>query len=241
MTKWLWAAALLLLPPTYAQLPQSRLSDPNFNGWYMYFGNHSIGGRWELHLENQWRRNDAILKWQQNLFRPGVSYVLNERVTLTAGYANILSWPYGDFPSRQRSAENRLWQQAAVTQRVGKVRLVHRFRQEQRWMREYAPGGDPLRWRYQNRFRYFAKATVPIQGRWFSAFYEEIFFNIAPNKGARAFDQNRAYAAIGRRVGRSNSFEVGYLYQFVAQRNGLVNEHNHTLQFGWFSRTPFKR
>ena len=108
-------------------------------------------------------------------------------------------------------------------------------------MREYDTQGDPLGWRYQNRFRYMGKATVPVKGKWFAAFYNEIFFNIAPNKGPRTFDENRAYAALGRRVGRSNSFEIGYLYQLVAQRNGVVNEHNHTLQFAWFSRTPFAR
>ena len=218
-----------------------RVSTSNFNGWYMYFGDHPIKGRWELHLENQWRRNDGILKWQQNLFRPGVNFALNERVTLTAGYANIVSWPYGEYAAPRRTLENRVWQQALVSHGAGKVRLQHRFREEQRWIREYEQNGGAKGWRYQNRFRYFVKLTAPVRGKWFSAFYEEIFLNIAPNKGARTFDQNRAYAAIGRRIGRRNSIEAGYLYQLVAQRNGLVTEHNHTLQIGWYSRLPFGR
>lgn len=204
----------------------------------MYFGDHPVKGRWELHLEEQWRRHDGIFRWQQNLFRPGVNYQVTERVSLTAGYAHIRTYPYGDYPVPNAFNEHRPWQQMIVTQRFGRIRWQHRFRQEQRWIQSAA---TPDVWRYSNRFRYFGKGVVPMKGRWFGAFYDEVFINLPPNLNVRKADQNRAYAAIGRRVGRHNSFELGYLYQVIAQGNGRVFEHNHTLQLGFFSRAPFGR
>ncbi len=229
----------LLIPLlAFGQTPQPRIHSHQFNGWYMYFGDHPVKGRWEVHLEEQWRRHDGILKWQQNLFRPGVNYQVNERFTLTGGYAHIRTHPYGDYPAPARFDEHRLWQQAVVTQRFGRVRWQHRLRQEQRWIE--SPTVPDL-WRYTNRFRYFGKGVVPLKGRWFFAFYDEVFINLPPNSGPRKVDQNRAYAAIGRRVGRHNSIEAGYLYQVIAQANGRVFEHNHTLQIGFFSRAPLGR
>lgn len=232
-------AAIFLPCALYAQLPSQNVSDVNFHGWYSYFGDHQVKGRWELHLEEQWRRHDGGLKWQQNLVRPGVNYVLNENVTFTAGYGHILSWPYGDYPAAQRNLEHRLWEQVNVTQRFSRFRFAHRFRQEQRWIREYDTEGDPVRFRYQNRFRYMGRVTIPTKGKWYSTFYDEIWFHISPNKGARTFDQNRAYAALGHKLSRNNSIEVGYMYQLLAQRNGVVTEHNHTLMVSFISKTPF--
>jgi hypothetical protein len=57
----------------------------------------------------------------------------------------------------------------------------------------------------------------------------------------RKFDQNRAYVALGRRFGRSNSVEIGYLHQWIAQANNRVFEQNHTLQIGIFSQAPLGR
>lgn len=233
--RWLFLALPLFAA---AQTPAPRVHSHQLHGWYMYFGDHPVKGRWELHLEEQWRRHDGILRWQQNLFRPGVNYQFSERVSLTVGYAHIRTYPYGEFPAARRYDENRLWQQVIVTQRLGRVRLTHRLRPEQRWVQSAA---GPDSWRYRNRFRYFAKGVVPLKGRWFGAFYDEVFLNLPPAWPARRVDQNRAYAAIGRRLGRHNSFEIGYLHQFIAQANGRVFEQNHTLQLGFFSRQPFGR
>lgn len=230
---------LFLLVPSLAfgQAPSPRIHTNHLNGWYMYFGDHPIKGRWELHLENQWRRHDGILRWQQNLFRPGVNYQLNERVSLTAGYAHIRTHPYGNFPGPYRFDEHRLWQQVILTQKIGRVRFQHRLRPEQRWVE--SPTAD--RWVYSNRFRYFGKATIPLKGRWFATLYDEVFINLPPNQPSRKMDQNRAYAALGRRIGRHNSIEAGYLHQLLIRYGGSLYEHNHTLQFGFFSRTPFSR
>jgi len=233
-------AIFLVLVPVlgFGQAVGPAVHEHQLHGWYMYFGDHPVKGRWELHLENQWRRHDGILRWQQNLFRPGVNYQVSERVSLTAGYAHIRTFPYGDYPVPRRFDENRLWQQVVLTQRFGRVRWQHRLRQEQRWIESTTQDGL---WRYTNRFRYFGKGVVPLKNRWFAAFYDEVFVNLPPLRGPRKADQNRAYGAIGKRIGRHNSLEIGYLHQLVAQANGRVFEHNHTLQIGFFSRAPFGR
>lgn len=230
---------LFLLPVLAAAQPAAPGAHAHqLNGWYMYFGGHPVKGRWDLHLEGQWRRHDGILRWQQSLLRPGVIYQLNERVALSGGYAHIRTHSYGAHPAPGAFNEHRPWQQVLVTQRFGRVRWQHRMRQEQRWIQSAAA---PEEWRYSNRFRYFGKGIVPMKGRWFGAFYNEVFVTFPVNPGGRAVDQNRAYGAIGRRIGRHNTVEFGYMYQVIAHPYGRAFEHNHTLQLALFSRAPIGR
>jgi hypothetical protein len=100
---------------------------------------------------------------------------------------------------------------------------------EQRWIKY--PDPQPRSWTYQNRFRYLLKAEIPLGGEstgWYVPVYDEILIGIPPNYGARPFDQNRLFAGIGKAL-RGVNVEVGYLNQFLGQRNGRIFEFNSTL------------
>jgi hypothetical protein len=243
------ALYLLIIPGAGLAQETPRQSTHNNNGWYMYFGDHALKGKWRLHLEGQWRRHELGAKWQQLLLRPGVNYELNPNVMLTGGYAYIDTQRYGAFPVRYPFQEHRLFQQLILRHKAGAVDFQHRYRMEQRWLEEFRdlPGGfvERQRWRYQNRFRYFVKASIPLSRNaaspWYLGLYDEVFVGFAPNAGASLFDQNRAYAAIGYKLNRTTRVEAGYLQQTLAQRNGRIIEYNHTLALSIFSSFPFQR
>jgi hypothetical protein len=64
-------------------------------------------------------------------------------------------------------------------------------------------------------------------------------YNFGKNVARNVFDQNRAYIALGRKFSHATNLEVGYLEQTVQRRDGLVFEHNHTLQVAIYSKLPF--
>ena len=243
-------AAALCLAATCANAQNAvpKIWDSNANGWFMYLGDHRVRGKWGLHLEGQWRRHDVITNWQQLLLRPAVNYQLNPNWMLTAGYAYVKTHPYGAHPINHPFPEHRLYQQLLVKQRAGTTRLQHRFRLEQRFLGQMIPGQGRApqldHWRYQNRFRQFIKAEVPLARKgekspWYAAFYNEIFFNFAPKSAVSVFDQNRAYAALGHELGKTGKIEIGYLNQLLARRRGALIESNHTLQVTIFSNLAF--
>jgi hypothetical protein len=228
-------SSLLILPALAAAQTESKIFDHNAHAWYMYFGDHKFSRKWGLHAEGQWRRSDASAKWQQFLIRPGINYHVNRNVMLTAGYGFIKSYPYGDFPSTNAAfPEHRIYQQALVKQKFGRVDWQHRLRSEQRWI------GAGQAWRAQDRFRYMGRADLPLKGPWSLGIYNEIFLNYGRNVAPGAFDQNRAYVAAGYKAGTLGRIEFGYMHQAVAQRNGRVIESNHTLQVAFFSSAPVR-
>lgn len=217
-----------LLLQSVAGQTSSRVIDFNQHAWLTYSGDHPISGPWGVHFDTQWRRSDLGTNWQQYQFRPGLNWSSPSRkILLTLGYAFTKSYPYGDFPVRTAIPEHRIYQQILIRQRFEWVRLQHRARMEQRYI-QY-PDRQPRSWTYQNRFRYMLRAEIPISNRgWYLPLYDEILVGIAPNYGARAFDQNRVFIGLGKSFEGMN-VEAGYMNQFLGQRNGRIFEFNNTL------------
>lgn len=221
----------------------------NYNGWYMYFGDHKISNKWGVHLEAQLRRNDVITKGQQLLLRTGINYHFNNQIFATVGYGYVETYPYGEFPARATFPESRIWEQVQIKSAVGISEFISRFRLEQRFSKLPVtdPQLEPSPAVYTNRFRLLTRFSVPFKGKTiednslYASVYDEFFINFGKNIGYNIFDQNRAYIALGYKLPKLGRLEVGYLNQLVFKGNGIQVENNHTLQIGLISAMPFYR
>ena len=218
----------------------------NTNAWLMYFGSHKVSNSLGLHAEVQWRRNDLFSGNQQLLLRTGLEFYPRRDVRFTLGYAFVETYPYGEFAVEQAFPEHRIWQQLLLPQELGKVKLAHRYRLEQRMIGNSSTGQFE-NGRYENRARYMAKATINLSAGsnpFFAALYDELFINFGKEVGYNIFDQNRLYGAIGYTISPVLKLELGYLYQVVQLRTLDATslrkriENNHTFQVGLFSNMP---
>lgn len=226
----------LISTSTFAQ----KQIDSQFNTWYMYFGNHRLSDNWGLHTEYQWRRNGMVADPQQSLLRIGVDYYANTGLQLSAGYGWIVSYPYGEQPIAYSFPEHRVWQQLILNQQAGRLHFNHRYRLEQRWLRNKIPGHEGGfendGFNFRNRARYRLFVSVPLNNRemqdntLFLAMYDEVFIGFGKGIGKNVLDQNRLYAALGWRFDKNKNIQVGYLNHFVIKGDGINMERNHTLQ-----------
>jgi hypothetical protein len=228
---------------------QTRTHAYNTNAWLMYFGNHKFSSKVGLHAEVQWRRSDIFSENQQLLVRTGLDFYAKPDLRFTIGYAFVETYPYGEFAVQHAFPEHRIWQQLLIQQDLGKVKLAHRYRLEQRMIGN-ASTGRFENGRYENRMRYMAKATTNITNgkhAFFAALYDEVFINFGKDVGYNIFDQNRLYGAVGYSISPTLKMELGYLYQTVQLRNldgtSLKNriENNHTIQIGLFSNVTLTK
>lgn len=229
--------------PASAQPGGDLTYDNNFNQWLVYSGDHAVSGKWGVHLEGQWRRNE-FTRPQQLLLRPAVNYQLTDNVILTAGYVWVSTHRAGDFPPAVPFNENRLFEQVIINHRAKRLNLQHRFRLEQRWVdrRAVTPEGErvTLDQNYSNRARYMLRLTSPIHDDWYFATYNQLFINMAPLRGQHAFGQNRAFAGIGFELYKDSRLEFGYMQQTVLQGNRQIVELNHTgIHVSIYSNLPF--
>jgi len=74
---------------------------------------------------------------------------------------------------------------------------------------------------YKLRFRYFLSLNIPInhseleEDTWYGSAYNEIFLN---DKQV-VFDRNRLYFGFGYKLNSTAKFEIGYMNQFLNNRN----------------------
>ncbi len=235
---------------------QVRQSTYNNIVWGAYFGDHKISSKWGIHTEYQWRRANWGMNWQQSLARVGVNYQIHPRVMLTFGYGLINTPSYGDMPiSRLNNAgkaqwfpEHRIYQDAVITDKIGKLDMAHRFRLEQRHLGLFYDSENNRvagKWRYTNRFRYRLRLAYPITEKLYAHAYDEIFISFGKDVGYNIFDQNRINIGMGYKFNKACKIEAGYFAQTVQKprlTNGLeIFEYNQGFLVALFYNLDFTK
>lgn len=181
-------------------------TENELGNWLMYFGTHKISEKYSLHYETQLRNYEIISNFNQLLPRVGLNYHIDESSIVTAGYAFIPTQNEFDKGwGKEMVTENRIWEQFILRNSINRVKIRHRYRLEQRWVK----AGDITT--YKNRARYMLSVKLPIskneESPLFISLYDEIFLNISDNP----FDQNRLFAALGYQVNKQMNIQLGYL------------------------------
>ena len=193
-------AILILSNVSIAQKEES------LGNWLMYFGTHKLNDKLSLHYETQLRNYKVTSNFNQLLPRVGINYKIDDNAVVTAGYALIPTQSeFNDGWNESMSVENRIWQQFILRNKVNNIKLRHRYRLEQRWIKK-----DNFT-DFKNRARYMISAKIPLSKKedfpLFLSVYDEIFLNISDTP----FDQNRLFGALGVQVNKSLNVQLGYL------------------------------
>jgi len=186
----------------------------------MLFGNKNLSDKFNWHHEVQYRNYNIIGDLEQLLLRTGIGYNLGDNANLLQGYGFIRSENVVTGDEKMVVNEHRLYQQLITKQSVGKLRMQHRYRFEQRFVE-----GD-----FRLRFRYFLGLGYPIwkseesAKEFYLSAYNEIFLNTVAN----TFDRNRTYGGLGYKLNDRLRFEFGYMNQFL---NGFSRDQLNVVTF----------
>lgn len=223
---FLYILMLCLFSGSVMNAQNTRISDHNNIGWYVYNGTFKLHKKWGIHTEYQWRRDNVIKDWQQSLLRTGINYQVNQKLSLRLGYAWIETFNYGDIPVNgfgKQFTEHRAFQMATVNDKIGMLEFSHRFMLEQRWIGRYSNASLTKEDAYffANRFRYMYRMQIPLKGKTigdktlYAAIYDEIFLGFGKNVNENVFDQNRLGMLLGYRFSSKVRIEGGFLSQIV--------------------------
>ncbi len=186
-------------------------------------------------MEARIRRSDMLLNPQQLLFRTGIDYYLENKSSISLGYAFVRAWP-GKNAVVYENNEQRIWQQLMTNSKAGKLLLTHRYRLEQRWIeRDRIPDNltPGTQHDYLNRFRYRFLMQLPLnqtsmqEKTLFMALSNESFINFG-NVQYNIFDQNRSYLGLGYKFTENSAIQLGYLNHLIVNIDGkrIANNHN---------------
>ena len=121
--------------------------------WLIYIGNKDLKSSLNWHHEIQHRNYNLFGELEQLLLRTGIGYDIKENNNILLGY--------GFIDSRNRIEgtdeifkvnEHRIYQQFISKQAIGKIKIQHRYRFEQRFVEDD----------FKLRYRYFLSLKIPL-------------------------------------------------------------------------------
>lgn len=227
MKRIVFLVAFLLLSTYHLS---AQIKNEN-SGWFFILNSTKFNEKWGMHLDVQVRSTDNWGAVKNVVFRPGITYYIDKKQNVTAGYL-LASTDNGV----KTFFEQRIWEQYLLTHKINSVFTVHRFRLEQRFL-------DQPNDNFTQRLRYFVRLVKPLQKTEqafvkgaFLVLQNEVFFNIQ-NKGLinnSLFDQNRLYLGAGYRFSKKVDLEAGYLNQAVHGKT--QNTVNNVTQLALYTR-----
>jgi hypothetical protein len=229
---------------------QDEIADQQ-HSWYMLAASHKFSQHWGATTLFDWRREFLGETWQQSLLRVGLDYTLSQGPIISAGYDWLQNFPYGEQAALYAFNENRIFEQFTLKQPVGRVRITHRYRLEQRFLGKkteseegrYTSDGTVFR----QRIRYRLSVEIPLtekemnKGGVFLLASDELFVNFGKGVGKNALDQNWFKGGVGYCTSDRSTVFVGYLNQYVLKGDGVHAERNHTLRLVFSTKIDWQQ
>ncbi|MCW3087129.1 MAG: hypothetical protein JWQ78_515 [Sediminibacterium sp.] len=212
---------------------QASAQTSGLGTWNVVSAKLTFNKQWNAFAEAQLRSQKTIHDFNYYEYKAGVGYNFPKNVSALLAMGHYVTYqPEGDFTKPFANNEFRIWEQFVLTNNIGRVKLEHRYRFEQR----FTSAG------YRNRFRYRLNAVIPLNhtevkdGTWYTSVFNEFF---VANEGPY-FEQNRIYAGIGYQFNSNLTLQAGWLNRFDQSITHTVTWKNYFQTMLMFSLDEFK-
>ncbi len=216
---------------------QSRQVITQPTEWFMLTSNIKLTQRIGFTFDAQFRFSQNFVG-MQHFVRNGLDVYVNKKFSFVpVGYMYVWNYRYGELPSRFVDNEHRIWQHAFYKHPIGKWRLNHRLRLEQRFLQSHSlsttgeeiDNGFNI---FRNRLRYRVVAQRPLKGEtiqpksFFVGGMNEFFYSWGKDVSTYELDQNRFFTGVGYQISKDFYVWPGFFYQYLLRGNGAIQENN---------------
>ncbi|WP_109700141.1 DUF2490 domain-containing protein [Chitinophaga deserti] len=230
----LWLFIFCYLPAA-AQTPAKQITD-NQHVWLSVNSTMRFSERWGAIADVHVRRNNYIADPSFYFVRAGASYWLVDNLTLVAGYGHM--WLASNVGGKTGYAdENRIYQQIIYNSRMGKVSVLNRFRNEQRWRETLANQQSTGDFTFSNRLRYLISLGISVsKNPRFPqiSIANEVAIQFGKSVVYNTFDQIRLFGGIRQGFGKGWSYDLGYMLLYQQGTGGNSYSRNHTVRLFFY-------
>ncbi|NML24067.1 DUF2490 domain-containing protein [Pseudoflavitalea sp. G-6-1-2] len=230
----------LITGSVIGQSPKKQVNDQS-QSWFSVNSTFRLNEKWGVVGDLHIRRSNFMADPNFYFVRAGAGYWFNKQLNFVAGYAHmwLASAKKGE---RVFVNEDRLYGQLAYSTKLGKLALLHRFRNEHRW-KESVVGDDlPNKTGFSTRLRYLISLTYPVfknPNLPQACLANEVLVQFGKPIVNNTFDQLRLFAGIRQTLGRGWSFDCGYMMLYQQRASGYQYDRNHTFRlFFYYTLNP---
>ena len=214
--------------------PAAREVNNQQQSWFSINSTTRISNKLGIIADLHTRRTQFLDRPSFNFVRAGINYWVNENLTVAVGYGQMWVAPSKPLWSYY-AKEHRIYQQVQLSTKVGKVTLLQRLRNEQRWQQKIVNDKFIHQYKFTNRVRYLLSATVPVfkNPKYpMLVVADELMVQVGKEILYNTFDQNRAFVGIKQTITKALSFDLGYMLVYQQKSSGYQYDRNNT--FRWF-------
>ena len=222
-----------------AQTAKEKEVNQQFQTWVSLNSVANFSTHWAIVADVHLRTNDFFQDNNFFFLRGGISYIPNTKFSFTGGYAHMWLAPkiteWSTFAD-----ENRIYQQVQMNTKSGKVNIVNRIRNEQRWQEIIINDQGSGKNKFSNRVRYLISTTIPIFKKKTApslVVSDELLIQFGKDIIYNTFDQNRFFVGIKQTINPKLSFDFGYMNVYQQKSNGYQYDMNHTLRLFFYLNT----
>ncbi|WP_194973994.1 DUF2490 domain-containing protein [Aquiflexum lacus] len=216
--------------------------------WNGIYTKYRIGEKlWyngEYHVRT---RNNFVNEMAQLYIRIGLSYLVTKNFEITGGIVTPFYWVNEkDYPENtpldKVVPQFRFWQQYLFIQSVGRSKVYHQIRTEQRWRRDFIVDSP---FELTHRFRYKIMAYIPINKpelqtkTWFVSLYNEVFIQAGKSIQLNYLEDNRTFVGIGYILNENIQLQTGYMKSFQQRANGFDFNNRDILRISVYHNFDF--
>ncbi|MDN3204060.1 DUF2490 domain-containing protein [Algoriphagus sediminis] len=198
--------------------------------WNGFYTKYKIGKKLFYYGEYHIRTRDQLVQNMGQIYlRFGLSYIINKNLEITGGIVTPFYWAPPQYQEQERPYDKvvnqfRFWQQALFIVPLGKAKIYHQLRAEQRWRRDYYVGSPfelTFRWRYKIS-TYIPLNSYKFQpGTYFLSAYNEVFIQTGKTIIRNPFEDNRLFLGMGYILNDKVQFQVGYAKSWQQRSSGI--------------------
>ena len=228
----LFLPLLLLHLISYQSIAQSKTVTDVSQSWTSLNSTIRISNHWGLVADAHLRRTNFLADPNFYFLRAGVQYWVNEHLSLTAGIGKM--WVAPTTANWEHFAvENRLYQQVLLSNKLGRIGMLQRIRNEQRWIEKIANDQFTGAYKFSNRIRYLLAFNIPIfkNPKYPSlSLSDELMVQFGKEIVYNTFDQNRLFLGIRQPISKTLNFDLGYMLSYQQKASGYQYDRIHTLR-----------
>jgi hypothetical protein len=230
----LWALCPASLWGQSAQ--QAKSVRQQVQTWASINSTFRLNEHWGIMADFHIRRNNFVADPNFYFARIGPNYWIRDNMSVSAGYAHLWLAPPQE-GLKTWSNENRIYQQFLWSGWLGKVSMLQRVRNEQRWQQKISNDERTGNWRFTNRFRYLISFTLPLSEnpkKPSLVLADEILLQAGKEVVYNPFDQNRIFLGIRQNLSHGISYDFGYMNVFQQKSSGYEYDMNHTIRLFFY-------
>lgn len=236
----IWIALLPIL--TFGQVQTEKVVNQQTQTWVSINTVTKFRDHWGVVADAHIRSNELFKDNSFYFLRGGVSYIPTPVISITGGYAHMWLAPTKEGWTTY-SDENRIYQQAQLNTKYGKVSIVQRIRNEQRWQEKIVNDEVTGETRFTDRVRYLISFNIPVFKKKTApslVVADEILIQFGKEVVLNTFDQNRLFMGIKQSINPKWSYDFGYMNVYQQKISGYQYDMNHTLRLFFYLNTSVK-